>query len=125
VGPLAAVKRATGARVVNSAESAWLMAHGGADDIHFGDDILYPPVQTDRVVQDGETVELAGMRLTAHFVPGHTPGSTAWTWTDTKDGKPVRIAYVDSLTASGYTVHGNPRSPRLAEDYPRSFDVAP
>ena len=52
VGPLAAVKRATGARVVNSAESAWLMAHGGADDIHFGDAILYPPVQTDRVVRD-------------------------------------------------------------------------
>lgn len=123
VGPLAAVKRATGARVVNSAESAWLMAHGGADDIHFGDAILYPPMRTDRVVRDGEVVELGGMRLTAHFMSGHTPGSTAWTWTDTKDGKPVRIAYVDSLTAPGYTVHGNPRYPRLAEDYARSFDV--
>src|SRR5690606_39200435 len=72
---------------------------------------------------DGEVVELGGTRLTAHFMPGHTPGSTAWTWTDTRDGKPVRIAYVDSLTAPGYTVHGNLRYPRLAEDYARSFDV--
>lgn len=123
VAPFAAVKRATGARVVNSAESAWLMAHGGSDDIHYDDDILYPPVQTDRVVQDLEVVELGGMRLTAHFMPGHTPGSTAWTWTDTRDGKPVRIAYVDSLSAPGYQVHGNPRYPRLAEDYRRSFQA--
>ena len=123
VGPSAAVKRATGATVVNSAESAWLMAHGGSHDIHFGDAILYPPVQTDRVIHDLEVVELGGMRLTAHFMPGHTPGSTAWTWTDTRDGAPVRIAYVDSLTAPGYQVHDNPRYPRLAEDFQHSFDV--
>lgn len=122
-GPLAAVQRATGARVVNSAESAWLMAHGGADDIHFGDGILYPPLQTDRIVRDGEVVELGGVRLTAHFIPGHTPGSIAWTWEDTQDGKSVRIAYVDSLTAPGYRVHGNPRYPRLAEDFQSTFEV--
>ncbi|HET6435681.1 MAG TPA: subclass B3 metallo-beta-lactamase [Xanthomonadaceae bacterium] len=122
-GPLAAVARATGARVVASAESAWLLAHGGSHDIHFGDEILYPPVQTDRVIHDGEVVALGDMRLTAHFMPGHTPGSTAWTWTDTRDGKPVRIAYVDSLSAPGYTIHDNPRYPRLAEDFRHSFDV--
>ncbi len=123
VGPLAEVQRATGARVLNSAESAWLLAHGGSDDIHFGDAILYPPLQTDRIVRNGEVVALGGMRLTAHFIPGHTPGSTAWTWTDSKDSQPVRIAYVDSLTAPGYTVHGNPRYPGLAADYARSFDT--
>ena len=48
-GALAAIKRATGAQVLNNAESAVLMARGGSDDIHFGDDILYPPVQTDRI----------------------------------------------------------------------------
>jgi metallo-beta-lactamase class B len=60
-------------------------------------------------------------RFTAHFMPGHTPGSTAWTWTDTRDGKPVRIAYADSLSAPGYQLKGNPRYPRLIEDYKRSF----
>jgi len=123
VGPLAAIKRATGARMAANAETAWLLAHGGSNDIHFGDGILYPPVQADRLVRDGEVVALGGMRLTAHYMPGHTPGSTAWTWTDTKDGKPVRIAYVDSLTAPDYQMHDNPRYPRLAEDYKRSFDV--
>lgn len=122
-GPLAAISRATGAQVVNSAESAVLMARGGSDDIHFGDEILYPPAQTDRIVHDGEIVALGQMRLTAHFIPGHTPGSTAWTWDDIRDGKPVRIAYVDSLTAPGYRLIGNPRYPRIVEDFRRSFDT--
>lgn len=122
-GPLAAVQRATGAQVLASAESAWLLAQGGSDDLHFGDEILFPPVRTDRLVHDGEVVELGGLRLTAHLIPGHTPGSTAWTWTDTRDGRAVRIAYVDSLTAPGYTVHGNPRIPKLPADYARSFEL--
>src|SRR3546814_445219 len=52
VGPLAAVRRATGATLVSNAESAVLLAAGGSDDIHFGDQILYPPVHVDRIVHD-------------------------------------------------------------------------
>ena len=121
-GPIAAIKRATGAPLATNAESAWLMSRGGSDDLHFGD-FLFPPAQTDRLLHDGEKVELGAMALTVHFVPGHTPGSMAWTWTDTRDGKPVRIAYVDSLSAPGYRLAGHPRIPRLAEDYRRSFDI--
>jgi len=120
-GPIAAIKRATGAQVLNDAESAVLMANGGGNDIHFGDDILYPPVQTDRILHDGEVVVLGTLRLTPHFIPGHTPGSIAWTWDDTRDGKTEHIAYVDSLTAPGYTLVGNPRYPHIVEDFRRSF----
>jgi metallo-beta-lactamase class B len=120
-GPIAAIKRATGAQVLNDAESAVLMANGGGNDIHFGDDILYPPVQTDRILHDGEVVVLGTLRLTPHFIPGHTPGSVAWTWDDTRDGKTEHIAYVDSLTAPGYTLVGNPRYPHIVEDFRRSF----
>lgn len=122
-GPLAVVKRATGARVTGTAESAVLLARGGSDDIHFGDDIVFPPVQVDRMVMDGEIVELGGMRFTAHFTPGHTPGSLSWTWSDRRDGKVLRIAYVDSLSSPGYTLIGNPRYPHIVDDYRRSFAV--
>jgi metallo-beta-lactamase class B len=122
-GPIAEIARITGARVVSNAESAALLARGGSDDIHFGDGILYPPVHADRLLQDGEVVEFGGIRFTAHFIPGHTPGSLAWTWTDTRDGKPVRIAYIDSLTAPDYKLVNNPRYPRIVEDFRRSFDV--
>lgn len=123
VGPFAELKRRTGARIVANAESAVLMARGGSDDIHFGDTIVFPPVQADRLLMDHEVVELGGMRFTAHFMPGHTPGSTAWTWTDRVGGREVRIAYADSLSAPGYRLIDNPRYPRIVEDYRRSFDV--
>lgn len=122
-GPLAALKRATGAQVLSSAESAWLLARGGSDDIHFGDAIVFPPVQADRLLHDGETVAIGDIALTVHFTPGHTPGSMSWAWTDTRDGKPVRIAYADSLSAPGYVLLGNPRLPQLVDDYRRAFDI--
>ncbi|HEL3811062.1 TPA: L1 family subclass B3 metallo-beta-lactamase [Stenotrophomonas maltophilia] len=120
-GPVAELKRRTGAKVAANAESAVLLARGGSDDLHFGDGITYPPANADRIVMDGEVVEVGGIEFTAHFMPGHTPGSTAWTWTDTREGKPVRIAYADSLSAPGYQLQGNPRYPHLIEDYRRSF----
>lgn len=120
-GPVAELKRRSGAHVVANAESAVLLARGGSDDLHFGDGITYPPANADRIVMDGEVVEVGGIEFTAHFMPGHTPGSTAWTWTETREGKPVRIAYADSLSAPGYQLKGNPRYPRLVEDYKRSF----
>ncbi len=122
-GPIAAIQRATGARLVTNAESAVLLQRGGFDDLHFGDDMLFPPAHADRIVMDGEVVELGGIAFTVHFTPGHTPGSMSWTWTDTKNGKPVRIAYVDSLSAPGYTLIDNPRQPRIVDDYRRAFAV--
>lgn len=120
-GPLAAIKRATGARLVSNAESAALLARGGSDDLHFPESMQFPPVQADRLVMDGETVELGGVRFTAHFTPAHTPGSLSWTWSDRRDGRPLRIAYADSLSAPGYRLVDNPRYPRIVEDYRRGF----
>lgn len=121
VGPLAAIKRATGAMLVSNAESAVLLQRGGADDIHFGSGMLFEPIQTDRLVQDGEAVTLGSSIFTVHFTPGHTPGSMSWTWTDTRDGEPLRIAYSDSLSAPGYQLRHNARYPHLVEAFRASF----
>ncbi|WP_425606605.1 subclass B3 metallo-beta-lactamase [Microbulbifer litoralis] len=122
-GPLAAIRRVTGARLVSNAESAALLARGGADDIHFGDGIVYPPVQADRLLQDGEEVTLGALTLKAHFIPGHTPGSLAWTWRDRRGGKTVEVAYVDSLTAPGYQLLDNPHYPHIVDDYRSTFET--
>jgi len=120
-GPLAELRRATGARLVSNAESAVLLQRGGSDDLHYGDRFLFPPVSVDRLVQDGETVMLGDMVFTVHFTPGHTPGSMSWTWTDTHQGRPLRMAYVDSLGAPGYQLQGNPRVPNLLQMFGASF----
>jgi len=120
-GPTAKVKRLTGARVATNAESATMLARGGTDDIHFGDDITFPPAQVDRLLQDEEVVQIGDIALTGHFTPGHTPGSTSWTWTDTRDGKPVRFAYVESLTAPGYKLVDNARIPGIVGMFKQTF----
>jgi metallo-beta-lactamase class B len=120
-GPFAEIKRATGARIVASAESAVLLARGDSDDLQFGEGLVFPPASVDRIIMDGEVVELGGMRFTAHITPGHTPGSTSWTWDDQRDGRTVHVAYVDSLSAPGYRLIDNARYPRIVEDYRRSF----
>lgn len=128
-GPLAAVQRATGARVLSNAESAALLARGGSNDLHFGDGMLFPVPRVDRLLMDGEVVELGGMRFTVHFTPAHTPGSMSWSWDDTRDdtrtdqrdGKPLRIAYVDSLSAPDYKLIDNTRYPHIVDDYRRGF----
>src|SRR6201997_3819166 len=38
-----------------------------------------PGAHVDRVLHDGDTVELGGSKLTAHLTPGHTKGCTTWT----------------------------------------------
>lgn len=125
-GPLAAVQRATGAQLVSNAESAALLARGGSNDIHFGDGLLYPVPRVDRLVMDGEVVELGDVAFTVHYTPAHTPGSMSWTWTDKawtdkREGKPLHIAYVDSLSAPDYRLVGNSRYPHIVGDYRRGF----
>ena len=128
-GPLAAIRRATGATLVSNAESAVLLARGGSNDIHYGDQIVFPPARADRLLQDGETIELGGIAFTVHFTPAHTPGSMSWSWTDaiwteTDDaGEPLRIAYVDSLSAPDYQLLDNPRFPHIVDAYRRGFDA--
>ncbi len=120
-GAIAAVQRATGAALVSNAESAVLFARGGFDDLHFGDGMLFPPPRVDRIVMDGEVVELGGVAFTVHFTPAHTPGSMSWTWTDTKNGKPLRIAYADSLSAPGLPAGRQQTLPAHRRRLPQGF----
>ncbi|MDE2317243.1 MAG: subclass B3 metallo-beta-lactamase [Xanthomonadaceae bacterium] len=100
-GGIAALQAASGAQVLSSAAGARELALGGADrsDPQFGSIPDYPPVKRARVVRDGETVRLGNVAVTAHYTPGHTAGSTSWTWTSCEGRRCLRIAYADSLSA--------------------------
>src|SRR4030095_15706394 len=80
-GGLALLKRLTGATLMASEADAALLAAGGKGDPNFGDTLAYEPVKVDRILRDGDKVELGGVTLTAHLTPGHTKGNTTWTMT--------------------------------------------
>ena len=100
-GGIAALQAASGAQVLTSAAGARELALGGADrsDPQFGAMPGYPPVKQARVVRDGETMQLGDVAITAHYTPGHTAGSTSWTWDSCEGRRCLRIAYADSLSA--------------------------
>lgn len=123
-GGHAAMKQRTGAQIVVSAADAHLMETGGADDFSpFPKDLLtYKPVKPDRIIQDGDTVSLGGVTLTAHLTPGHTKGATTWTMPLQADGKTYQVLFFSSTSIADPTplLH-NPAYPNIVEDYEATF----
>jgi metallo-beta-lactamase class B len=123
-GGLAELKKLTGARLVVSAGDAPLLAAGGHGDFAFGDKLLFPAVQADRTIQDGETVTLGGATLTAHVTPGHTKGCTTWTMQVKEGGKTLDVVFAGSVSVNpGVTLAVNPKYPQIAEDYAKTFKI--
>jgi metallo-beta-lactamase class B len=61
--------------------------------------------------------------LTAHATPGHTRGNTTWTWLSCEGTRCLHVVDVGSLSAPGFELVGNPRSPGIVKDFERSFGV--
>jgi metallo-beta-lactamase class B len=102
-GGLARLQRDSGAEVAASPSGAEALMAGGpvSDDPQYGaggKDGAFPKVAKVRVLKDGEAVRIADTAITAHFTPGHTPGSTTWTWSSCAAGECLNIVYADSLT---------------------------
>ncbi len=100
-GGIARLARDTGARVVAREPAATALERGKADrgDPQFLSVPGFPPVANVHRIDDGGTLRLGALALTAHATPGHTAGATSWTWRSCDDAGQCRdIAYADSLT---------------------------
>ncbi len=102
-GAIAELAKASGAKVYASAAGARALELGGKDpdDPLYGETSPYPPIAHVQVVADGGVVRVGELQLTAHYTPGHTPGSTSWTWRSCEGKDCLSMAYVDSLTPMG------------------------
>jgi metallo-beta-lactamase class B len=83
-----------------------------------------PGAHVDRVLHDGDTVELGGSKLTAHLTPGHTKGCTTWTMQVQEGGRPLNVVIIGSPNVNpGYILVGNTKYPQIAQDYAKTFAV--
>src|SRR5438128_3640477 len=81
-----------------------------------------PAAKVDRVLHDGDTVELGGSKLTARLTPGHTKGCTTWTMQVDEGGKKLNVVIVGSPNVNpGYILVGNKNYPQIADDYVKTF----
>lgn len=119
-GGLAALQKDTGARVIASAKDKPYIEAGV---IPFGPSRLVPvtPVKVDRVVNDGDTVELGGTTLTAVVTPGHTPGCIGWRMTAHENGKTYTVLFAGSISVGGNPLVNVAEYPTIADDYRASF----
>lgn len=127
-GGIAAIQRASGAVVAASPRSAPVLERGsvGRDDPQYGLGIPVTPVKNVRVIQDGETVHVGPLALTAHFTPGHTPGGTTWTWTSCEGSRCLHMVYADSQTpvsADDFYFTHNTTYPTAVTDFRRGEAV--
>jgi metallo-beta-lactamase class B len=122
-GGLAELKRASGARMIASREDAKVLAAGHHGSYGAGWSGTFPAVKTDRIVNDGDTVELGGTTLRAVLTPGHTKGCTTWTTETSEAGKTYRVVFYCSTSVPGYSLVNNREYPQIAFDYEHSFAV--
>ncbi len=125
VGGLAALAKATGAKVALSAPAAAVIASGKGDpaDSQYADLTDHPirPVQADRIIKAGSVVRVGPLRLVASLTPGHTAGSTSWTW-QACAGKQCRmVSYVDSISALAAPPYRFSDHPEAVARFRRTF----
>jgi metallo-beta-lactamase class B len=110
-GGLAELKALSRASLVASAGDAVALKAGGQ---------AMPAVPVDRIVNDGDTIQLGGTTLIALVTPGHTKGCTTWTTTVAEKDKTYRVIFYCSTSVVDRLV-GNTGYPEIVSDYERTF----
>ena len=125
VGGLAALARATGAKVALSPASAAVLASGKPDaaDSQFSDlkDNPIAMVKADRILTAGTIISAGPLRLRASFTPGHTAGSTSWTWQSCAGARCRTISYIDSISALAAAPYRFTDHPEVVARFRRTF----
>jgi metallo-beta-lactamase class B len=129
VGGIAAIQRASGATVAASKRAAEALRTGKPtpDDPQFAEaNSDFPQIPDVRVIHDGEILSVSDVRITAHFTPGHTPGSTTWTWISCEGSRCLNIVYADSLnavSADEFRFSGSASTPSIVGDFQKSIQI--
>jgi metallo-beta-lactamase class B len=126
VGGLGEIKRLTGAETHMHLADIPILVSGGDDDYRYPDGrgVLFEPIEVDRPLQNGDTIELGGSTLTVHLHPGHTKGAISFSLTIEEDGRnyDVLIANMGTVNDS-VNLSYMPGYPEIVDDYERTFSA--
>jgi metallo-beta-lactamase class B len=120
VGAMAQIKRETGARMMMHEGDVGLVESGGGQDYRYpeGRGTIYEPVKVDRVLKEGDRVRLGETELTVIHHPGHTKGSTSFTFATQDAGKKYNVLIVNMGSINpGVNVVHMPMFPQITESY--------
>lgn len=121
-GGLAALKAASGAEMLASAGDRYSLEAGVYEGWESRPEFDFPPVRVDRVVDDGDTVTVGAVTLTAHMTPGHSPGCTSWSFPARENGREHRALVFCSGSVAANRLAPDPQYPGIVADYRRTFE---
>jgi len=127
VAGLAAIKQATGAKMMINEADAQVLADGGKSDFLFGGPKgFFVGVKADRLLKDGDVIKLGDAKLTAYHHPGHTPGATS-DMVETKDEtRAWKVLIVNLPSILDETrIMGMPKYPKVGQDYKHTLESLP
>lgn len=125
VGGLAFLKRATGAKVVARDAAAAIFRSGkvSPDDPQVQEIHGFDPVRPDRVMTAGNTLQVGPIHLTLLATPGHTEGSTSWTWQSCDGADCRKFTYLDSISALQLGTYRFKDHPERVAMFRQTFDL--
>lgn len=119
---LAEIKELTGAEMWATAGDGRVLEDGGFSDPHFGGRVSFRLIEVDRIISDGEIIELGDTRLRVHDHPGHTEGSSSYSMQVTEDGRDYNVVVANMGTINeGKRLVVDPTYPGVAEDFARTY----
>jgi len=121
-GGLKLLKDKTGAKLIATQKQADMLERGGREDFAYEDLLSFTPVKVDKIIKPSGKIKLGGVKLEAHFTPGHTKGATTYTMKIKENGKKLSIIFQSSLSAlPKYNLIDNPKYPNHAADFKMTF----
>jgi metallo-beta-lactamase class B len=123
-GGFAEIKKETGAQMIGGERDKPLLEGGYYPGDEKNTDIAFPPVKVDRAVKEGDKITLGDTTLTAHAMPGHTPGCTSYEMTVKDAGVDRDVLFFCSGTVALNRLVGEPTYPGIADDYRSTFAKA-
>lgn len=122
VAALAEIKELSGAQMLATAGDVPMLEDGGLSDPHFGGEPMFEPVAVDRIIRDGDVIELGDIRLTVHEHPGHTAGSSSYSMVVSEGGRDYDVVIANMGTINeGKRLVGDPTYPGVAEDFAETY----
>ena len=120
---LAEIKQITGAQMWATEDDAPVLEDGGFSDPHFGGRVSFKPVKVDKIINDGEVIELGTTKLTVIDTPGHTAGSSSYSMSVRESGREYSVVIANMGTINqGKKLVVDPTYPGVAEDFAKTFE---
>lgn len=120
---MAEIKEIANAEVWATPKDARVLEDGGFSDAHFGGRETFDPVEVDRIIEQDDIINLGDLRITVHEHPGHTEGSSSYTFQVSEEGRTYNVAIANMGTINpGKQIVVDPTYEGVAVDFATTYN---